>query len=143
MVVPLKVLGHRVLIRPDLETHAPSLTESGLYLAASVAAAVTGEDATTSLSRGTIVAVGQPKHWLADEALTLADKLTSTASRCHEPDLLTDAADLLRQVVQREPSVTVGDDVLFSGDAGQEVTVAGETFVIATEADLLAVVERT
>ena len=138
--LPLRVIGNRILIRPDRDRHAPELTEGGVYAARSLAAAVTGEDATTSLSRGTVVAVGQARHWLADEALTLAEKLSSTAARWSDTELLTDAAGLLRQLVAREPAVTLGDDVLFGADTGQEITIADETFLITTEDDLLAVV---
>jgi co-chaperonin GroES (HSP10) len=55
--------------------------------------------------------------------------------------LSEDAAHLLRDLVRRQPCVSVGDDVLFSHDAGQETVIDNETYIILREAELLAVVE--
>ena len=140
---PVRVLGDRVLVRPDVNANAPQQTDAGIYLATSLAAAVTGEDATTSLHRGTVIAVGNPKHPLHHEAETLAGKLErfiDTSGMSGSEDEIWDAMHLLRDLVRRQPCVSVWDDVLFSHDAGQELTLDGETFVILHETDLLAVV---
>ena len=138
---PVRVLGDRVLVRPDVNANAPQQTDAGIYLATSLAAAVTGEDASTSLHRGTVIAVGNPKHPLHHEAASLATRLEAIeASYLDTFDAVVDAAHLLRDLVRRQPCVSVGDDVLFSHDAGQELTLDGETFVILHETDLLAVV---
>lgn len=135
--VPLRVLGNRVLVKPDVETHAPTqLPGSGLYLAPSMASAVTGSDETIAFHRGTVISIGTPRHPLHHEAITLADKLAhDSGQHAH------DAALLLRDLVRREPSVHMGDDVIFSSDAGQEVTVDGDVFLILHDNELLAVVK--
>lgn len=142
MSAPLKVLGDRVLVKPDLIDNAPETTESGVILAKSMASAVTGTDPTLSFSRGTVVGLGTPRHPLKDEAEALAVKLS--VNRLHEDERhhpFTDAAAMLRDLVRRQPAVQLDDDVLFSHDAGQQITLGGETYVILHEAELLAVVE--
>ena len=143
MVIPLRVLGDRVLVKPDVNTNAPVQTEAGVFLAKSLAAAVTGEDPTKSVHRGTVVGVGTPRHPLYLEASTLAGKLEAYHS-CPGPlgdELVEDAAQLLRDLIRRQPCVAVGDDVLFSHDAGQETVIDGEPLVILHEHELLAIVE--
>ena len=143
MTLPLRVLGNRVLVRPDLEANAPAKTDGGIYVARSLAAAVTGEDQTTNFSRGTVVAIGQLKHPLKDEAEDLAarvERYAASGKPAGQRDVFTDAAHMLRDVVRRHPCVAVDDDVLFPLDAGQQITMASETYVILTEDELLAVV---
>lgn len=143
MSVPLRVLGDRVLVRPDVNSNAPVQTESGVFVAKSLAAAVTGEDPTKSVHRGTVVSVGNPKHPLHLEASTLAEKLEAYHS-CRGQfgdDLTADAAHMLRDLIRRQPCVRPGDDVLFSHDAGQETIIDDELLVILHEHELLAVVE--
>ena len=143
MTLPLRVLGDRVLIKPDVMVNAPEQTDGGVYLATSLAAAVMGKDPTTSLHRGTVIAVGQPKHPLFLEAESLADRLrdysdySETSTRA---EALRDAAGLLCDLVRRQPCVTVNDDVLFSHDAGQQVRLENDTYIICREHELLAVV---
>jgi co-chaperonin GroES (HSP10) len=55
---------------------------------------------------------------------------------------LIDAANMLRDVTRREPSVKVGDDVLFSWTVGQEITVDDERYLLMREGDILAVLEN-
>ena len=143
-MIPLKVLGDRVLIRPDTLANAPE-QHGSVFLAQSMAAAVTGEDATTSVSRGTVVALGTPRHPLWHEAEALARKVETFFA--HDGwtqavrDIVSDAAHMLRDLVRKQPAVLVGDDVLFSHDAGQEITLDGETYVLMREDELLAVIE--
>ena len=137
----MRVLGDRVLIRPDVIANAPEQRESGIVLAKSLAAAVTGEDATTSLCRGTVIAVGTPRHPLRTEADDLADRITLRCGATDDDDCILDAAHLLRDLVRKQPIVTIGDDVLFSHDAGQEITLDGETYLLMREDELLAVIE--
>lgn len=136
MTVPLRVLGDRVLVKPDVNLNAPETLASGVIVAKSLAAAVMGEDATTSICRGTVVGVGTAKHPLHYETERLATRLEQGPPFT---DLL-DAARLLRDLIRRQPCVAVGDDVLFSHDAGQETVIDDETYVILREAELLAVV---
>lgn len=144
-MIPLKVLGDRVLIRPDVLSNAPETTESGVVIAKSLAAAVMGEDATTSVCRGTVIAVGMPKHPLKEEAETLGNRLA--AHVCDPADMSTfeetlhDASLMLRDLVRRQPCCAIGDDVLFSRDAGQELTLDDEVVLLLREDELLAIVE--
>ena len=141
MTAPLRVLGDRVLVKPDVNRNAPVQLESGIVVAKSMAAAIMGEDATSSVHRGTVVAVGNPRHPLQHEAESLAQlvQMRSLATGYTDtPEL--DAAHMLHDLVRRHPCVSVGDDVLFSHDAGQETTIDGESWIILHESDLLAVV---
>lgn len=145
---PLRVLGPRVLIRPDRDDRAPEETASGLVLAKSLAAAVTGTDPVLAWSRGMVIAVGTPRHPFRDETLDLAGRLTklasvSWASSSTNAGLLHDASQCLRDLVQREPCVAVGDDVIFAHDAGQEITLEHQTFILVKEDELLAVVDNS
>lgn len=142
MSVPLRVLGDRVLVQPDINRNAPEQTASGVFIAKSMAAAVTGEDATTSVHRGTVIAVGNPKHPLHHEAESLADLIDpghGGPSRCTCE--VCDAAQMLRDLVRRQPCVAVGDDILFSHDAGQDTVIDGIAYVILREAEILAIVD--
>ena len=140
MTVPLRVLGPRVLVRPDVNRNAPEQTEAGIYVATSLAAAVTGEDPTMSWHRGTVIAVGQPKHPLEDEAVSLADKVSTSASVALDDQVFHDAAQMLRDLVRRRSCVAINDDVIFSHDAGQEVTIDAETYLILHEDEVVAVI---
>ena len=137
---PLRVLGDRVLIRPDEEPNAPEVLESGLVTARSLAAAITGQDTVTSVTRGTVVAVGQPRHPLREEASDLATRLERSTAYWPD-DLGKDAAQLLRDLSAREPAVKPGDDVLFSAQSGQDVTIAENRYIILREHELLAVID--
>ena len=136
--IPLRVLGDRVLVKPDVNQNAPEMLTSGIITAKSLASAVTGEDPTTSVSRGTVVGVGHPRHWLHDEADALAARVERAGAHA---GVFCDAAAMLRDLVRRAPCVAVGDDVLFSHDAGQETVIEGDHYVILHEHELLAVVD--
>jgi co-chaperonin GroES (HSP10) len=56
--VPFTPLADRVVIQADREDHAPVTTESGVVLAATMAAAVTGADTEDSWFVGTVLACG-------------------------------------------------------------------------------------
>ena len=133
MSLPLRVLGSRVLIRPDVNTQAPVQTDSGVYLATSLAAAIAGEDPRVSLCRGTVVAVGRSRHPRQDEAERVADILILLK--------LKKAANLMRDLVRPTPCVRIGDDVIYAPDAGQETAVDGDPYVILREDELLAIIE--
>ena len=121
----LRPLGDRVLIRPDV---APTQTQSGLHLV---------EHWPDEVS-GTVIAVGTPKHPKADEAEALASQFCSD-EECQCSDRA--AAQLLRELTAREPVVAVGDRVLFSRIAGQDVQIDDTRYVLMREADLLAVLD--
>ena len=146
MVPPLRVLGARVLIRPDRQTNAPAVLESGLLVAPSLASAVSGEDPTVSVCRGEVIRVGHPRHPLHTEVLALAVKLDQYATNGHSDthaETLHDGASLLRDLVRIVPSVSPGEDVLFSHDAGQQITLDDDTYLLLRDEELLAVIEPT
>lgn len=120
-------LADRVLIRPDAQ---PTMTESGLHLA----------EQWKPEQTGTVVAVGRGRHPFKDEAFSLAHKLD-----CIGDEIACDAAQMLRDLTGKEPEVKVGDAVIFSWQAGQELIVnhGQERYVLMRESDILAVVEGT
>ena len=132
----LKPLGARVLIKP---AEPVEMTDSGLHLV----------EHKKPEQIGTVVAVGTPVHPLKAEADTLVLELRKMLPECIiDQDESTAAAiysvlDLLEQVVRRGPCCAVGDTVLFSWSAGQEIYDhdADERYLLLNEADLLAVVE--
>lgn len=124
----LRPLGDRVLIRPDKPSEQ---TESGLWLS----------EHRKPENMGTVVAVGLCPHPLKHEATTLATRLEAMKDHEDEDTTILDAANLLRDVTRREPSVRVGDDVLFSWTVGQEIFVEEERYLLMREGDILAIVE--
>lgn len=119
----LTPLSDRVLIKPD---QAPQVTASGLHLA----------EHWKPEQTGTVVAVGFAKHPRKAEAEAYADTLDNY-------EIGRDAAQLLRELVAREPLVKEGDYVIFSWQAGQEIFVndGEERYLLMREADLIAVLE--
>ncbi len=117
----LRPLKDRVLILPEPPSET---TASGLILA----------EHRKPEQTGTVVAVGSAPHPKRDEALAMAEALAG------EMDPL---AQLLRDLVNHEPQVHVGDYVVFSWTAGQEIWVEDgeERYLLMRESDILAVVE--
>lgn len=144
-MIPVRVLGDRILVQPDEDRNAPQLLESGIHVAKTLSAAVMGEDKTISVQRGTVIAVGTPRHPLKEEAEAMAAKLHSEICCCNGLEeccsTKLDASHMLRDLVRRQPAVLVGDDVLFNHDAGQQLTLGDQTYIILHEHELLAVVE--
>jgi co-chaperonin GroES (HSP10) len=134
--VNLRPLGDRILIKPERQADT---TDSGLVLM----------EQPKPEQTGTVVAVGLCPHPLKHEAETMADELLERYAgldlgeewTAQLPELR--AATLLRQVVAREPLVKVGDYVVFSWVAGQEIYVEDgeERYLLMREADILCVVE--
>jgi len=87
---------------------------------------------------GTVIAVGSVPHPKRDEALEIADALAKDEER--DFDTLV---ELLRELVNHQPQVQVGDYVVFSWTAGQEIWVEDgeERYLLMRESDILAVVE--
>ena len=119
----LRPLGDRVFIEPELP---PTVTESGIILA----------EHRKPEQTGTVIAVGPCVHPLQAEAAAMAGFL-------EQMDVLPEAADLLRRATQRQPLVKVGDYVLFSWTAGQEIWVEdeGKRYLSMKESDIMAVIE--
>ena len=120
-------LGDRVLIRPDA---VKDQTDSGLHLV---------EHWPDEVS-GIVVAVGRPTHPRKADAFEMASHLDSWTA-ANGLQVFAKAAQLLRDLTGREPSVSVGDRVLFSRIAGQDIQIDDTRYVVMREADLLAVLE--
>lgn len=92
---------------------------------------------------GTVVAVGLSVHPKKAEAEALAALLDAPGDLIELQETATTAAELLRELVRREPLVQDGDQVLFSWLAGQELLDADDDvrYLLMREADLLAVIE--
>lgn len=73
--LPFRVLGDRVVIVADRETRAPEQLESGLHIAATLEAAVEGEDARDSWFVGTVVGLG-PQAKTARDPVKIGDRVT-------------------------------------------------------------------
>lgn len=92
---------------------------------------------------GTVVAVGLSVHPKKAEAEALAALLDAPGDLIELQETATTAAELLRELVRREPLVQDGDQVLFSWLAGQELLDADDDvrYLLMREDDLLAVIE--
>lgn len=133
-------LGDRVLIKPDV---VKTTTDSGLHLV---------EHWPDEVS-GVVVAIGRPAHPRKAEAFALADALMRVLLDAQggglppnpafggDDKVVCDAAQLLRDLTGREPVVSVGDRVIFSRVAGQDIQIDDVRYVLMREADLLAVLE--
>ena len=142
-VVGLRVTGDRVLIKADREDHAPTMADTGLYLAASLASAVEGEDAAESWFVGTVVQIG-PLVQQFDGRNAVLRWLTELEDEGRDVALAEIRA--LRVRVENLPQempdpVGVDDRVCFSWTAGQQITLDGECYLILHASDVLAVLE--
>lgn len=124
----VRPLHDRVLIRPIKNADE---TESGLVLPENRAD-------TYAEMQGEIVAVGHVTHPRKAEA---EEFIASELAGFSDGSVEGRAADLLRDLVRKEPCVKPGDHVLFSWSAGQQITIDDEEYILMNEADLLAVVE--
>lgn len=123
-------LHDKVLILP---AEPANTTDSGLHLV----------EHRKPEQTGTVVAVGPCTHPRKVEAEFIVDLIAGNnhGRRCRCE--MCEAAKMLRELTQREPQVKVGDFVVFSWQAGQEIFVEdGEArYLLMREADILAVVE--
>lgn len=136
----LAVLGERVFIRPDKR---PEYSESGLSLI---------HDRASSTVKGTVVALGEGP---ADRRKAVQKALTPLIARMTELAEDETGDQLARAVVaslraqaraivatyRPDHLVAVGDTVLFSPDAGEELYFERDVIIAMREADILAVVE--
>lgn len=123
----MKVLGHRVLIKPDAQ---PSQTASGLVLT---------EDREWVATSGTIVQVGEGGSKLKYDARQRAIRL------CVDALVDTVAEDWLDHYLGTAdpvPDVKVGDRVAFDGDTGLSMTLDGEKLLILNQDDIVIIVQE-
>ena len=140
--IPIKPLGDRLLIQADPEDHAPLKTDSGLFIAGSLASAVTGEDESLSWCVGTVIAVG-PDVLAFDVRPFVKKRLAGLLGFGSIPR--SGVAELLHELeelpyVTTEP-IAVGDRVTFSWAAGQEITMDDAKYLIMHAHEVLAVLE--
>lgn len=139
-MTPFHVLGSRVLIQADRDDRAPVTTASGLVTATTLAAAVTGQDATESWYVGTVIQVGprvQP-FCVRPLAIRRLRDLESAGHDIAQAEIRALRRDLeLAPDDQRDP-VRVGDRVIFSWMAGQEVRIDQERYLVLQADEVLA-----
>lgn len=139
MSLPLRVVGDRVLIKPDLDDHAVTATDSGLLVADTLEAAVTGQDVAPSYVSGTVVAMGDQD--------ALFDVRPYVLRRLREAPVLDLPLTLIRDIealpTHRPCDFALGDRVTFSWKSGQDVEIDGEAYVIMKTTDVLAVLQET
>lgn len=128
MIELLQPLPGRVLVQPELP---PQESAAGLSLVRDYVIPTTG----------TIVACGTAKHPLKDEVFDLAKRLDTFSGVMSSSaiDVLTDAAQMLRDLTGREPEVSVGDRVAFSPYVGQELVINETRYLMLREDDVLCV----
>ena len=137
----LTVLGERVFIRPELR---PAVTESGL--------ALVYNDARSTV-KGTVLAVGEGpedrKRAVEGAMAPLIARMTELADDGVGDQLARAIVATLRgqargivAAYQPEHLVEVGDSVVFSPDAGEELIFENEVLISMRESDILAVIEK-
>lgn len=136
----LAVLGDRIFVRPD---ENPNTLSSGLHAV---------QETKRMLTRGTVLAVGEgPEiaHRAVARAMTalgrrfdayIADDILVDGVKAVVASLKAEANQLVRNY-EPEHLVMPGDRVLFSPDAGEEVTFEREVVLVMRETDVLAIVE--
>lgn len=127
----LRPIKDRVLIRPLIP---PTVTDSGIILM----------EEPKPEQTGTVIAVGPCVHPRRSEAEALSEALDTVATVSDRSfELVTKAIELLCDLVRPEPAVKVGDYVVFSYVAGQEIWINDheERYLLMRESDILCVVE--
>lgn len=137
-------LGDRVVIKADVEDHAPQATTSGLLTATTLAAAVDGSDTEDSWFVGTVVAVGPLVNHFDCRKFVLRRLKEIDSEYGVDLACLSGALDIVANEIKALPTdcpdpVHVGDRVTFSWSAGQQLQIDGEKFLILRARDLLAV----
>jgi len=125
-VIPLKPIGGRVMVKPLQPTKE---LDSGIVLV---------EDAVPE-TMGQVLAVSDTAD---PNVLRLREALNEAIACCPDIQTAEGWSELIRETAPRAPDVAVGDVVLFSWQAGQEVLLDGERVLLLAESDLLATVEQ-
>jgi len=120
------VLGHRVLIKPDVQ---PDRTDSGLILT---------EDREFVATSGTVVQVGPGGSKLKYDARQRA--IRACLERIHSVAYAS-VSELLG-THDPESDVKVGDRVAFDGDTGLAIDVDNESFLILNQDDVVIIIEE-
>src|SRR5512138_3614587 len=128
----VRVLGHRVLIKPDAQE---TETESGLVLP---------DDRDHVAVSGTVVAIGEDGSEQGYRAYQqgVRDSLAvvqSMEQAWNFPAVLQVTREEVARMLRRHPDydIGVGDRALFPPEAGQDVTIGGEAYVLMAIDDVL------
>jgi co-chaperonin GroES (HSP10) len=125
-VIPLKPIGGRVMVKPLRPTKE---LDSGIVLV---------EDAVPE-TMGQVLAVSDTAD---PDVARLREALSIAATICPDAEQALVWSEIVSETAPRTPDVAVGDVVLFSWQAGQEVLLDGERVLLLAESDLLATVEQ-
>lgn len=132
MTLGLHVLGDRVLVAlpPDPEN---IVSASGIVL-------VRDHDRSYTPTRGIVVQLGEKSDTVG------LDQVLSVVRECCDRRILSreamyDIAPALEGLSPAPFDVQVGDCVIFSAGAGDEIEYEGQTYVILREADIYGIVE--
>jgi co-chaperonin GroES (HSP10) len=125
-VIPLKPIGGRVMVKPLRPTKE---LDSGIVLV---------EDAVPE-TMGQVLAVSDTAD---PDVARLREALSIAATICPDAEQARAWSEIVSETAPRTPDVAVGDVVLFSWQAGQEVLLDGERVLLLAESDLLATVEQ-
>lgn len=141
--VGVRVTGDRILIRPDADEEAPRQTEGGILLARTLASAVEGSDAHPSWCTGVVLQAGPLVGW-RDVRRQIAGWLLALEAEGH--DLAVSEITRVRHRVETMSAdnpdpVRIGQRVVFSWQAGHQVAVDGEPYIVIRASDVLAIVE--
>lgn len=140
----LRVVGSRVLIKPDIDQQAVEATESGVLVAKTLEAAVTGRDEREAWYTGTVVALGDSDAAFDVRPFVLRrlQELLDEAIHCLS---IMEIAHLKKEIeelpMQRAREFNVGDSVTFSAMSGHEITIDHEQYLMLDESDILGVLE--
>ena len=142
MTVPFTPLGNRVVIKADVEDHAPQETGSGLLTAKTLSAAVEGIDVQDSWFVGTIVAAGPAVNRFEIRPYVIRRVRELTGNGTINVAGLQRLADEVTHLPADCPDpLKTGDRVTFSWASGQQITVDGEKFLIMPASEVLAVLD--
>ena len=131
----LHPLGHRILVKPDPQ---PEQTDSGLVLP---------QDHDHIAYTGTVVELGPGgstiRHKARQRALDACLAKIEILDKAYGPifvfGILRKELEALKGTPDTERDVAVGDRVAFPAEAGMDVTVDGEAYVIVSEDDVVAI----
>jgi co-chaperonin GroES (HSP10) len=146
--LPFRPLGARVVIQADVEDRAPEATASGLIVAKTLAAAVEGSDAEDSWFVGTVVALGplvnhfDIRPYVLRRLRNVAEQTLWWEYKDKEQDLIHGLAAEVEALPPHAPDpIHLGDRVVFSWAAGQQLTIDGVKYLILHHSEVLAVLE--
>ncbi len=136
----LAVLGERVFVRPAMR---PEFTESGLALV---------HDRVASTIKGVVVALGDGPKVRKQAVQKVVGRLVARMKEAEAAQfsesikavvsVLRIEAERMADTYNADHTVALGDHVIFSADAGEELVFANEVIIAMRESDILAVIDE-